>query len=795
MRINRRQFQSALVALLLVLLPGAEYGGARGEVVTLRNGLRLEGAVTELGGIAENPLKPKSTGPVPVKKVVMLDDDLRRVFFPQRQIASLAASEGGGQERILLNQRVAREGRRLAAVGQIIRTTRFDDWGRRILTMTGGPQGTIDLIQGITAITPVYTRVQGLQGGTSLVSDMRIRTSTLPRATLSRILMRHIDTKDSQERLRIARLYIQSERYRDARDEVEQIMRDFPERTDLEAQVRSLYQLSAGHLIREIEQRRGAGQHQLVQAMVQNFPSEGVAGETLLRVREIQRDYQRQTEQRQQVIEFLDQHLEAMTDEVVREIVEQVANEIRAQLGIHSLPRMADYLRLADDDSLTVEQRLALAVSGWLLGPGRGTNNLSIAASLLETRRLVIAYLQSTNQAERDEILQQLAQLEGGTPRYVSQIIETMDPLPSELPPPHDEIQGLFELTTPGLPGEEDYRYFVQLPPEYDPQRRYPCVLTLHGAGTEPTKQIEWWSGTYSQTQNMRLGQSSRRGYIVIAPAWPRQFQNAYEYSAREHAVALLTLRDACRRFSIDSDRVFLSGHSMGGDAAWDLAVAHPDLWAGVVMIGASTGKYIPRYWKNANRVPMYFVFGELDGSRMLDNSSVIDRYMNRSTGLFDMMVVEYRGRGHEHFFDEIQEIYDWMGLASHRRDFHPKEFEAETMRPWDSFFWWTEVAEFPERTMVLPANWPDSRAKTGSIQARALPNNRVTVSSNANSIVTWLTPEIVNFDEEVTVVINRREAKNVTPSLAVMLEDVRTRGDRQNPFWAKVEYRGGRIQ
>ena len=44
-------------------------------------------------------------------------------------------------------------------------------------------------------------------------------------------------------------------------------------------------------------------------------------------------------------------------------------------------------------------------------------------------------------------------------------------------------------------------------------------------------------------------------------------------------------LRDAMRRFSIDSDRVFLSGHSIGGDAAWDIGLAHPDLWAGVIPI------------------------------------------------------------------------------------------------------------------------------------------------------------------------------------------------------------------
>ena len=52
-------------------------------------------------------------------------------------------------------------------------------------------------------------------------------------------------------------------------------------------------------------------------------------------------------------------------------------------------------------------------------------------------------------------------------------------------------------------------------------------------------------------------------------------------------------LRDACKRFSIDIDRVFLSGHSMGGDAAWDIGLAHPDLWAGVIPIVAAADKYV----------------------------------------------------------------------------------------------------------------------------------------------------------------------------------------------------------
>ena len=59
-------------------------------------------------------------------------------------------------------------------------------------------------------------------------------------------------------------------------------------------------------------------------------------------------------------------------------------------------------------------------------------------------------------------------------------------------------------------------------------------------------------------------GQAGRNGYIVIAPAWGREQQSEYGYTLAEHLAVLHTLRDACRHFSIDTDRVYLSGHSMG---------------------------------------------------------------------------------------------------------------------------------------------------------------------------------------------------------------------------------------
>jgi predicted esterase len=304
--------------------------------------------------------------------------------------------------------------------------------------------------------------------------------------------------------------------------------------------------------------------------------------------------------------------------------------------------------------------------------------------------------------------------------------------------------------------------------------------------------QIDWWAGTYNERMAARMGQATRQSYIVLAPAWGTEHQREYGYSAREHAAVTSSLRDACRRFSIDTDRVYLSGHSMGGDAAWDIGVSHPDLWAGMIVIGGKSDKFVARYVENARyTLPMYFVAGELDSDFLAKNERELDRYLNMHN--YDVMVVEYQGRGHENFHDDVQHIFDWM--ARHRRNFFPKQFECASMRPWDNFFFWAELSGFPAKSMVAPVAWPPASGTRATMTEGTInPNNSITLTSGASSAVIWLAPEMVNFDERVTVNFRgKRKNQPVTPTAEVILEDVRTRGDRQHPFWAKVEYAAGR--
>jgi hypothetical protein len=111
-------------------------------------------------------------------------------------------------------------------------------------------------------------------------------------------------------------------------------------------------------------------------------------------------------------------------------------------------------------------------------------------------------------------------------------------------------------------------------------------------------------------------------------------------------------------------------------------------------------------------------------------------------------------------------------------------------MRPWDNFFWWLEADGFPEKTMV--ANWPPARGvRPARLRARRLEANKVSVSLQAERVAVWLAPELVDFNQPLVVEVNNRAItprdRRVQPDLNVLLEDARTRSDRQHPFWAKV--------
>ncbi len=757
--------------------------------LVMKDGRNLQGKMGTLPELGADLQAAMATIGTDFQAIVFLDDDLRRTYVPRFQIANVNRDDPlEVLEKINLTQRVRSRSNVIMNVGKLYNVQPFDEFGRRTVDMKT-PSGAVSIVQGITEMTPIWTKVEGI----THTWDMRMATSNLPSASLNAILMNQ--ARDTEGIKKIARFYIQGQRFKNAQALLDLILKD-PKTTEetreqLEPTARLVKQMEARQLLDELNVYAESGQYKFVYSLLEQFPTEGVSSEILQQVRKKLQDAQALDQRRADLLAKMKTLYDQIEDPQTKAKTAPIIRDIVLYLNPNTMERLASFSQGYDDNAYKPQEKLALALSGWLLGTDGATTNLANCLSAFQVRELIREYLNEPDAIARKNLLAKFKSQEAAAVPTVAKILANGRP-PVLVPAPSQITEDFFRMSCANMFTKTDVEYFVQLPPEYDPMRRYPAILALHDDYATPESQIDWWAGEVNE-QGKRLGLAGRNGFIVIAPVWTTSVSKKYDYSGAVHGAVLATLHDACRHFSIDTDRVFLTGQSNGGAAAWDIAMAHPDLWAGVIPIGAMVDKFPIFYWNNARYMPLYFICGQLDGNLLMTNSKTFNKYIMR---MYDLTVVEYIGRGHENFRDEIFRLMDWMKRK--KRDFFPEKFECKTMRAWDNFFWWAELNNLPPKTLADPLAWPPPKGTapslvSGTVNAKAA----ILLRTAAEDATIWLSPNLVDFDQKISILFNGRKLNNslpyIEPDLEVLLEDVRTRGDRQNPFWAKYEIVAGR--
>ena len=132
------------------------------------------------------------------------------------------------------------------------------------------------------------------------------------------------------------------------------------------------------------------------------------------------------------------------------------------------------------------------------------------------------------------------------------------------------------------------YRLFV--PPDYDPAKKYPLVLWLHnaaGRGSDNLQQISGsnFLGTHIWTEPQNL---AKHPAFVLAPqcgdtkAWGRPHANTPPVALR---LALEILDSVEKEYSVNLDRVYVAGQSMGGEGVWAALADAPGRFAAAVAL------------------------------------------------------------------------------------------------------------------------------------------------------------------------------------------------------------------
>lgn len=791
MGLRRCSILSVVSVLSVLTFVGSGCAQGPTEVeVELANGMLIgPGILRSVETISENAYEQGGSANSVAKPIGVLDDKLRNTIFnfqPKNIVGQRVIKPVDTIEFPFSKADIETSGGPLA-IQRVLHVTDFNVFGRREFWIRT-PQGTKQLVQAITEMSPLYCKVETLRVSDSVKWDQRIATDSIQKDKLREILHQNLDLTKVSEWTKLVRFYMQAERFTEAREEVEAAMQKFPNDFD-RVLLTQLDELNATQLFRMVKSRQDAGQYQLATSILNTFPMAALPIEVQLKVQDQFSSLKQNLVLVSQIVNALKKDQQELPP-AEQELVAPMVKEIFSEVGLDSAIRLADYERLRADPSLSVEQRVSLAISGWMLGSGSGLDNFATTKSLITARSLVQQYLTESDSIRRSQILAQLKSLEGGQPDLVVKLLALMKPPKTPPPVATEDAPGLHRMQI--SMGNETVNYLVQTPPEYDPNRVYPCVLSLPSLGSNPDVQVNWWCGSPIQTKAseqaeikvQRFGQATHNGYIVISPVWFTEGQLQYNYSEIEHARVLKCYRDALRHFSIDTDRVFISGHQAGAALAWDMALSHPDMWAGAVMISPTADKFIVHYDLNAKLIPMYFAYGQFDGSGFRERiGTTLDKYV--SSLQYDAIAVSYIGREGGYFPEEAPRIMEWMQLSSHRRERDPKDIKVSMMRPGDRFFYWIEAPEFVSDNNSFAFNPADSKG----IEASKTAKNGFTVGQTPSPVTwIWLTPEMVDFKQPVSVRVKGTTKRfDVSSDLEVILEDVRQRGDRLHPFHFKI--------
>ncbi len=776
------------------------------QVVTLNSGVQFEGEVFAVSAVPAGEKNAYGTKPIAV-----VNDGLRNVHFSYRlgdRIVNTSDSNRNESE-IDCWQRAAN--RSVADGYGILRYVGpFDKHGHRLLRYQDA-DGTWEVVQGITKVNPRWTEVRSIVApGNKRQRNwtMRIATNTIDPSILRDFLRKQIkNANNPAEYETLVDFFLQAEQYTRAMEELTLIQNQFPDQRERVMENRQIVRQGyARQYLRLVRNSIDVGQPKLAMELIQAFNREGIAGEIVAEINDLQRQLTSVPEEidstKKMVGKLVQQAIEnGKLDDKQTESLQKFREEVDRDCKSSNTTRLDSVRRFVDDESMSANQKASLALSGWILGSNNAIDNLAVTASLIPTRDLVREYLTSPDVARRAKIITELSGLETGSPEYIAQILSQM--LPASPPDDLENYTGKepleFQIPVKGTladPEVRNYRCQVHLPPEYDPYRKYPCIITLPG-DSNLEQQMARWCGLYNEKLGVRVGQAMRNGYIVVTVDWKLPNQGAYAYTKREHSVVLKALRTALRKFSIDSDRVFLSGHGVGGDAAYDIGLAHPEHWAGIIGLSGKIDKFADLYAANQHtRLPIYVVLGEKDLAAKEASKAALNKWLS-SKKYPECVYVEYKGRANEPFVEEIVEIFKWT-KAQRRKlpDTSGFSIEVKGRRPWDNYFWFYEMKGFPQSATTWPQLWERRHPKPLLLSAELKGNqtNRFIIgpSNQGKGVTLWLSPEFVDFSKEIEISgRGRNSSRFITPSTEVMLEDVRSRGDRQHPYWAKWECKG----
>ncbi len=155
-----------------------------------------------------------------------------------------------------------------------------------------------------------------------------------------------------------------------------------------------------------------------------------------------------------------------------------------------------------------------------------------------------------------------------------------------------------------------NHKYTVFVPHGYTPTKKWPVILFLHGAGERGTDGV--LPTQYGLGPLIRLREANFP-YIAVFPQSEEmhgRLLKGWSLDTADGKRAIKILEQVEKDYSVDPKREILTGWSMGGYGAWEMAAAFPDRWLSVVPVSGGGDEAWGEKLKN---VPIWAWHGPKD--------------------------------------------------------------------------------------------------------------------------------------------------------------------------------------
>ncbi len=205
------------------------------------------------------------------------------------------------------------------------------------------------------------------------------------------------------------------------------------------------------------------------------------------------------------------------------------------------------------------------------------------------------------------------------------------------------------------------HNYALYLPADYSPDKKWPVVLFLHGAGEKGTDGLLPLSGTLA----VALEQWHDAPFIAVFPQCEDvtgRSLTGWLATSSDGQRAMKILDQVEKEYSVDSKKRILAGWSMGGYGAWSQAAANPEHWSAVLTIsGGAIPGTVDLSKLAAAKVPVWAIHGKNDSLVSFQLSQDLIEKLNAAGGNGTYTLLDPAGHNICPRVFAQRELFDWL--------------------------------------------------------------------------------------------------------------------------------------